>query len=78
MKISCARVIAEALPDAQDIIFRSASQRREIGKLAEPLVVIRDDSGDLSLLEHELGDKDCVWVARLAPRKIAAVAAKPA
>jgi len=78
VKISCARVIAEALPGAQDVIFRSASQRSEIGKSTEPLLVIRSDSGYLSLLEHELGDEDGVWVARSAPEEVAPVTAIPA
>jgi len=78
VQISCAGVIAEALPRAQDIIFRSASERSEIRKSAEPFIVIRNDSGNLSLLEHELRDEDGVWVARSAPREVAAVAAIPA
>jgi hypothetical protein len=41
-------------------------------------MIIRDHSGHLRLLEHELGDDDCVRIARLAPGEIAAVTAKPA
>lgn len=78
VQISGARVIAEALPRAQDVIFRSASERSEIRKSAEPFIVIRNDSGDLSLLEHELRNEDGVWVARFAPRQVAAVATIPA
>ena len=78
VQISCARLIAETLPRTQDVIFRSASERSEIRKSAEPFIIIRNDSGDLSLLEHELGNEDGVWVARSAPREVAAVAAIPA
>ncbi len=41
-------------------------------------MIIRDHSGDLRLLEHELGNEDGVRVAGAAPGQIAAVAAKPA
>ena len=77
VKISRARVIAQALPRTQDVIFGSASQKGEIGEAAEPLIVIRDHCRDLSLLEHELGDENCVWIARSAPGEVAAVAAIP-
>jgi len=78
MEISRASVITEALPRAKHLIFRSARQRTKIGKSAEPLVIIRDDGCDLRLLEHELGDEDCVRIAGLAPGEIAPVAAIPA
>ena len=77
VEISRASVIAEALPCAKHLAFRSPCKRGEIGKRAEPLVIIRDDGGDLRLLEHELGDEDCVRVARAAPREITAVATMP-
>jgi hypothetical protein len=44
----------------------------------QPLVVIRHDGGDLRLLEHELGDEDCVRVSGPAPGEIAAVTTMPA
>jgi len=66
------------LPRAKHLIFRSACQRGEIGKRAEPLVIIRYDGGDLRLLEHELGNEDCVRIAGPAPRQIAPVATIPA
>ena len=78
MEISRTSVIAKALPRAKHLIFRSACQRGEIGKRAEPLVIIRDDGGDLRLLEHELGYEDCVRIAGLAPGEIAPVTTIPA
>src|SRR5207244_12932357 len=75
VQISRAHVIAEALPCAQHIVFGSASQCSKIREAAEPFIVIRNDGGDLSLLEHELRDEDGVWVARSAPMEVAAVAA---
>ena len=78
MKISRASVVAEALPRVQDVIFGSSRQCGKIGETAEPLIVIKNDGGNLSLLEHELRNEDGVWVARSAPGEIAAVVAIPA
>jgi hypothetical protein len=41
-------------------------------------MIIRDDGGDLRLLEHELGNEDSVWIAGPAPWEIAAVTREPA
>ena len=38
---------------------------------------MRNDGGDLSLLKHELGDEDGVWIVSLAPGEIPAVEAIP-
>ena len=62
----------------EHVVSGSARQCGKIGETAEPFIIIRNDGGDLRLLEHELGDKDCVRIAHLAPGEIAAVAAKPA
>jgi len=78
MEIPRASVITEALPRAKHLIFRSARQRAEIGKPPQPPVIIRDNAGNLRLLEHELGHKDCVRIASSAPGKIAAAPTKPA
>jgi hypothetical protein len=40
-------------------------------------VIIRYDGGDLRLLQHELGDEDCIRIDGSAPGKIAAMAAIP-
>ena len=71
VEISRTSVIAEALPRAKHLILRSARKRGEIGKSAEPLVIIRNHGGDLRLLEHELGNEDCIRIAGPAPREIA-------
>jgi hypothetical protein len=71
VEISRASVIAEALPHSKHVIFRSACQGSEIGKRAEPLVIIGDYGGDLRLLQHELGNEDSVRIAGSAPWEIA-------
>ncbi len=44
---------------------------------AEPLIIIRDNGGNLGLLEHELGDEDGVGIASLAPGEGATVPMVP-
>jgi len=76
-EITCARVIAEALPGVKDLLFGSSRQGGEIGETLHPLIIIWEDGGDLRLLEHELGDQDGIGIAGAAPGKIAAVSAVP-
>ena len=78
VEISCPRIVAEALPGMQDVVFRCARECGEIGEAAEPVIIIRQGRGDLCLLEHELGDEDGVRIASASPRKIAAVFSIPA
>src|SRR5208282_5542698 len=40
-------------------------------------MVIRQDSGDTRLLQHDFGDPDAVGIAARAPGKVAAVRAEP-
>ena len=61
----------------EDVGFRSGGEGCDIGEPAEPFVVIRDDSSDLGLLEHELRDEDRVGIDGSAPRKIARVFTVP-
>ena len=56
VKIASPSVITQALPGTEDVAFRSACQRGEIGKAVEPLIIIRKHCGYLGLLEHEFGD----------------------
>ncbi len=77
VEISRARVIAEALPRVEDVVFRGRRECSEIGEAAEPLTIIRENGGDLGLLEHELGYENRVRVAGASPGKIAAVFAEP-
>jgi len=76
-EIPGAGVIAETLPCVENVAFRGCREGSEIGETAEPVIIIRNDSGDLGLLEHELGDEDRVGVRRVAPGKIAAIFAIP-
>ena len=77
VQIARPRIIAQALPRVEDVTFRSPSQRGEIRETPEPLIIIRDNRGNLRLLEHDLGHENGVGVASLAPRKNAAVLVIP-
>ncbi len=52
-------------------------ERREVREPPEPLIIIRDNGGNLGLLEHEFGDEDGVGIASLTPRELAAVLMVP-
>jgi len=77
MQIASSRVIAKSLPRVEDVTFRSPGQGGEIWEAAEPLIIIWDNGGNLSLLEHELRNEDGVGIASLAPGQGAAMAAIP-
>ena len=77
MEISRAGVVAETLPHAEHLGFGRGGECGEIREPREPAFVKWDDGGDLSLLEHELGNHDGVRIVRAPPREIASVLGKP-
>lgn len=76
-EIARPRIIAETLPGVENVTFGGCGQSGEIGKAPHPLTIIGDDSGDLRLLKHELGDQDRVGIGGTAPGEIAAVFSIP-
>ena len=77
VKIASPSVVTQTLPGVEDVAFRSARQRGEIGKAAEPFIIVRKHRGYLGLLEHEFRDQDCVGIAGSPPREVAPVFAIP-
>ena len=77
VKIASPSVIAQALPGVEDVAFRSARQRGEIGKTSKPFIIVRKHCGYLGLLEHEFRDQDSVGIASSPPREVAPVLAIP-
>jgi len=77
VKIMRPCVVAETLPRMKDFVFRCSSHRGEIGEVADPVIIIRDNSGNLGLLEHELRDENGVRIAGFAPGESAAIVAIP-
>ena len=76
-EISGASVVPEPLPGVENFLFRRGGNCGKIRETAQPLIIIWDYGGDLSLLEHELRDEDGVGIPAVAPGKIAAVFAVP-
>jgi len=76
-QISGSRRIAEALPGVENVGFRGSGEGGNVRKATEPFLVIWNDRGDLSLLQHEFGDEDGVGIGSSAPRKIATVFSIP-
>src|SRR4029434_7174486 len=72
VKIASAGVIAEPLPGVEDIRFLGPGERGKIRETIEPALIVRNDSRDLGLLEHEFRDQDRVWIAGSAPREVSA------
>src|SRR2546421_3045796 len=68
VKISGAVVITQSLPGVQHFGLRCAREGSEIRESLQPFFIIRQDCPDLSLLEHELGDENRIWIAGSAPR----------
>ena len=71
-------VVTQPLPAVENAGARRKRESGEIGEAAQPLIIIREDSGDLGLLKHELGNEDRVGIAGAAPGKVAPVRAVPA
>ena len=78
VQVAGASVVAKSLPGVEDIVLRSACQRGEVGEAPEPGVIIRAHGSDCCLLQHELGDEDCVRIVGAAPGEIPPVIAIPA
>ncbi len=72
-EISGAGVVAKALPGVEHVVFGGGGERGEVREAPEPLIIIRDNGGDLGLLEHEFGDEDGVGIGGAAPGESAGV-----
>ena len=77
VEIARAAVIAEAGPEAQDFLLRRGGECVDRGKFFEEAVVVGEDGGDASLLQHDFGDPNAIGIAAGAPGKRAAMRAKP-
>jgi hypothetical protein len=77
MQIARSGVVTQSLPAVENARFRSKREGGKIGEAAKPLIIIREDSGDLGLLKHELGNEERVGVAGLPPWQVAPVSAIP-
>ena len=63
--------VAEPLPEPQNVAQRRCGALSRCRKGIEKGNPLRNDSFDLSLLQHHLGDQDAPRVALVAPRQVA-------
>ena len=81
MQVAGARVIAESLPELQNLVERGCGQRPNIGPTCHESVEIWADSRHRRLLQHDLAEPDAVGIGlhsgRRPPRQIAAMAVVP-
>ena len=76
-QIARARVVAEAAPQREHVVFGGGGQGCDRGEAFEEALVVRDDRLGARLLQHDLADPDAVRIARVAPGKIAMAAGVP-
>jgi ribonuclease HIII len=77
VQVARARIVPESFPKLHDPVFGRRRQRGKIREFAQPAVEIRQDGGNLGLLQHELRDHGLVERRRLAPRQPAGAGAIP-
>lgn len=66
-----ATVVAESFPLFEDGGFVGLGEGLPGGEAGEPTLEVGDHGGDLSLLEHELGNGDSIGGGVLTPREVA-------
>src|ERR1035437_1495872 len=76
-QVAGARVVAEAAPQGQHVVFGGGGQGCHGGEACEEAAIVRDDGLRAGLLQHDLADPDGVRIARVAPGKIAMAAGVP-
>jgi hypothetical protein len=70
-------VVSHSLPCDDDVSLLCRCQVADGRETAEELRVLEQDTLDLRLLKHHLGDKDAVSVGDVAPRKRSSVGGVP-
>src|SRR5205814_3010627 len=81
VQIASAVVIAQTLPQPQHVLLVGVGESADRRKGFDEAMEVRNDRGNLSLLEHRLADEDVIWiemtVLRRPPGKVAAMAVVP-
>ena len=76
-QVAATGIIAESLPELENLRFVRACQGREIRISRHPPFEVGQNRLDLGLLEHELRDQHLIGIVILAPRQPAGVDRKP-
>ena len=77
VEVAGAGIVAEALPEPEDVLLVGVGQGADVGEALEEAVVIVHPLRHTGLLEDDLGDPDAVGVAGVAPGERAAVRVVP-
>jgi hypothetical protein len=73
-QIAGARIVSQAGPQREHVLFRRGGQRFHRGEPVEKALVVRDHGLRARLLQHDLGDPDAVRILGAPPGKIAMAA----
>ena len=77
LEVPNASVIAEPFPHFVNGFGGSRHQGFDGRKCFHPSVPVRKDCFYLRLLEHDLGNPDCIRIRGVSPRKVPGMAMKP-
>ncbi len=77
MQVHRAAIVPQALPDLENRLVGCLGEGLDGREPREKPLVVRDDRGNLRLLEHDLADPDAVRIGRSPPRQVAAGPAEP-
>ncbi len=78
VQIARTRVVAQPAPVRQHVVLARRCERGNIRETCYEALVIRDDGGDLGLLQHDLGQPHTVGIRTLPRQAVAAILALPA
>lgn len=78
VEVAGAGVVAQAGPEAEDIVERRGGEGFRRRETLEEALVEGDHAVHLGLLEHDLADEDVVGLSGAAPGEVALGAAEPA
>ena len=70
MKVAGPGVVTETCPEVQHLILAGVGQDLKPRKSCHEIVVVGDDSGHLSLLQHNLRDPDPIGCYVLLPGQV--------
>lgn len=77
LQVAYTRVIAKTFPEFVQTGRTGFGSGVDGGQFTHPALPIRYDGFDLGLLEHYLGDPDCVRISSASPRQVARVFGEP-
>ena len=71
MQITCSRIVTQAFPELQHLVFGRCGQGLHVGEAREESLIVIQTLSDACLLQDDLADPNAVRVADVAPRQFA-------